>query len=47
MPPMSGKRFWRSLDEYQRSDAFGDMLKAEFPSIYEMWTVDRRQVLQV
>ena len=44
---MSGKKFWRSLDEYQRSDAFGDMLKAEFPSIYEMWSVNRRQVLQV
>ena len=42
-----GKRFWRSLEEYQHSDAFGDMLKAEFPSIYELWTVDRRQVLQV
>src|SRR3569833_850305 len=46
-PPMSGKRFWRSLDEYQRSDVFGEMLKAELPSIYEMWTVDRRLVLQV
>ena len=23
------------------------MLKAEFPSIFELWTVDRRQVLQV
>ncbi len=42
-----GKRFWRSIEEYQRSDAFGEMLKAEFPSIFEQWTVDRRQVLQV
>jgi molybdopterin-containing oxidoreductase family iron-sulfur binding subunit len=42
-----GKTFWRSLDEYQRSDAFGEMLKAEFPSIFELWTADRRQVLRV
>ena len=25
---MSGKRIWRSLEEYQHSDAFGEMLKA-------------------
>jgi MoCo/4Fe-4S cofactor protein with predicted Tat translocation signal len=42
-----GKRFWRSLEEYQQSDAFGEMLKAEFPSLFELWTVDRRQVLRV
>ena len=42
-----GRKFWRSLEEYQQSDAFGEMLKAEFPSIFELWTVDRRQVLQV
>jgi molybdopterin-containing oxidoreductase family iron-sulfur binding subunit len=42
-----GKTFWRSLEEYQRSDAFGEMLKAEFPSIFELWTVDRREVLRV
>src|SRR6185503_16056949 len=48
VPPMSGgKRFWRSLAEYQRSDAFGAMLKAEFPSLFELWTVDRREVLRV
>ena len=44
---MSGPRFWRSIEEYQRSDAFGAMLKAEFPSIFELWTVDRREVLRV
>jgi molybdopterin-containing oxidoreductase family iron-sulfur binding subunit len=44
---MSGKQFWRSLEEYQRSDAFGEMLKAEFPSIFDLWTVDRRRLLQV
>ena len=44
---MSGKKIWRSLEEYQRSDEFGEMLKAEFPSIFELWTIDRRQVLQV
>jgi molybdopterin-containing oxidoreductase family iron-sulfur binding subunit len=42
-----GKKFWRSIEEYQRSDAFGEMLKAEFPSLFELWTVDRRQVLRV
>ncbi|HYX47204.1 MAG TPA: TAT-variant-translocated molybdopterin oxidoreductase, partial [Sphingomicrobium sp.] len=42
-----GKRFWRSLEEYQRSDAFGEMLKAEFPSLFELWSVDRREVLRV
>jgi MoCo/4Fe-4S cofactor protein with predicted Tat translocation signal len=31
LPPMTGKRFWRSIEEYQQSDAFGEMLKAEFP----------------
>ena len=44
---MTGKRIWRSLEEYQHSDAFGEMLKSEFPSLFELWTVDRRQVLQV
>jgi len=42
-----GKTFWRSIAEYQRSDAFGEMLKAEFPSLFELWTVDRREVLRV
>jgi molybdopterin-containing oxidoreductase family iron-sulfur binding subunit len=42
-----GKRFWRSIEEYQRSDGFGEMLKAEFPSLFELWTVDRREVLRV
>jgi molybdopterin-containing oxidoreductase family iron-sulfur binding subunit len=42
-----GKRFWRSIEEYQRSDAFGEMLKSEFPSIFELWGVDRREVLRV
>jgi molybdopterin-containing oxidoreductase family iron-sulfur binding subunit len=42
-----GKKFWRSLREYQQSDAFGEMLKAEYPSIFEMWLVDRRQLLSV
>ena len=44
---MSPKRIWRSLEEYQQSDAFGEMLRQEFPSIFESWTVDRRQVLSV
>ena len=44
---MSGNKFWRSLEEYQHSEAFGEMLKTEFPSIFELWTVDRREVLRV
>ena len=44
---MSGRKLWRSLEEYQQSDAFGEMLKAEFPSIFDLWTVDRREVLRV
>src|SRR5690242_21860762 len=48
LPPVTNrKKFWRSLEEYQQSDAFGEMLKAEFPSLFELWTVDRRQVLRV
>lgn len=44
---MNSKRLWRSLEEYYESDAFGEALKAEFPSIFDMWTLDRRQVLSV
>ena len=44
---MNGRKLWRSIGEYQRSDAFGEMLKAEFPSIFDLWTVDRREVLRV
>jgi molybdopterin-containing oxidoreductase family iron-sulfur binding subunit len=44
---MSGRKFWRSLEEYQRSEDFGEMLKSEFPSIFELWAVDRREVLRV
>jgi molybdopterin-containing oxidoreductase family iron-sulfur binding subunit len=44
---VTGRRIWRSLAEYQQSDAFGEMLKTEFPSIFEQWLVDRRQVLSV
>ena len=42
-----GKKFWRSVEEYQRSDAFGAMLKEEFPSLFELWAVDRRELLRV
>jgi molybdopterin-containing oxidoreductase family iron-sulfur binding subunit len=44
---VSGRKVWRSLAEYQQSDAFGEMLKAEFPSLFELWTVDRRELLRV
>ena len=47
VPPVSGRRVWRSLEEYRQSDAFGAMLKAEFPSLFELWTVDRRELLRV
>lgn len=47
VPPVSGPKVWRSLAEYQDSEAFGAMLKAEFPSIFELWLVDRRQLLSV
>jgi molybdopterin-containing oxidoreductase family iron-sulfur binding subunit len=38
---------WRSFEEYQGSAAFADMLKAEFPSLFELWQVDRRELLRV
>ena len=44
---MSGQRFWRSIEEYQASDAFGEMLQAEFPSLFDLWLVDRRELLRV
>jgi molybdopterin-containing oxidoreductase family iron-sulfur binding subunit len=44
---MSGRRIWRSLEEYHGSDTFGEMLKAEFPSLFELWQVDRRELLRV
>jgi molybdopterin-containing oxidoreductase family iron-sulfur binding subunit len=44
---VSEPRFWRSIEEYQNSDAFGDMLRAEFPSLFELWQVDRRELLRV
>src|SRR4051812_14372820 len=47
VPPVSGRKFWRSLEEYQASDAFGEMLQAEFPSLFDLWLVDRRELLRV
>ncbi len=44
---MSGRSYWRSLEEYQRSDEFGEMLKGEFPSLFDLWTVDRRELLRL
>ena len=44
---MSNRRFWRSIEEYQASDAFGEMLQAEFPSLFDLWLVDRRELLRV
>jgi MoCo/4Fe-4S cofactor protein with predicted Tat translocation signal len=44
---VSGRKFWRSLEEYQASDAFGEMLQAEFPSLFDLWLVDRRELLRV
>jgi molybdopterin-containing oxidoreductase family iron-sulfur binding subunit len=51
VPPVSaranGKRLWRTLEEYRDSDAFGEMIKAEFPSLFDLWSVDRRELLRV
>jgi molybdopterin-containing oxidoreductase family iron-sulfur binding subunit len=43
----SGKKFWRSIKEYEQSAAFAEMIKAEFPSLADLWTIDRREVLRV
>lgn len=44
---VTGRRWWRSLEEWADSDSFGDMIKAEFPSLFEYWQVDRRELLRV
>ena len=42
-----GRRFWRSLEEYHGSADFAETLKSEFPSLFELWQVDRRELLRV
>lgn len=44
--PMSGVAVWRSFAEYQQSDAFGEILKAEFQSIYGISAVARSQSVE-
>jgi molybdopterin-containing oxidoreductase family iron-sulfur binding subunit len=43
----TGRRWWQSLDEWADSDGFGELVKAEFPSLFELWQVDRRELLRV
>jgi MoCo/4Fe-4S cofactor protein with predicted Tat translocation signal len=44
---LRARRYWRSLEEYERSPEFEAMLKAEFPSLFDLWLVDRRELLRV
>jgi MoCo/4Fe-4S cofactor protein with predicted Tat translocation signal len=46
-PQTTGRRWWQSLEEWVDSDAFGETIKAEFPSLFELWQVDRRELLRV
>jgi molybdopterin-containing oxidoreductase family iron-sulfur binding subunit len=41
------RRWWRSLGEYADSESFGELIRAEFPSLFELWRVDRRELLRV
>jgi molybdopterin-containing oxidoreductase family iron-sulfur binding subunit len=42
-----GRIFWRSLEEAAADGAFEAALKAEFPSQFEFWRADRRELLRV
>jgi MoCo/4Fe-4S cofactor protein with predicted Tat translocation signal len=35
---MAGKRYWRSLDELAESEAFQELMRAEFPAQADVWT---------
>ena len=43
----TGRRYWRGLEEWADSEAFAERIKAEFPSLFELWSVDRRELLRV
>jgi MoCo/4Fe-4S cofactor protein with predicted Tat translocation signal len=42
-----GHAFWRSLEEAAADGAFEEALKAEFPTQFEFWRTDRRELLRV
>jgi molybdopterin-containing oxidoreductase family iron-sulfur binding subunit len=44
---LSGKRYWRGLEELAETAAFQEMMKAEFPEQADIWpdTLNRRQFL--
>jgi molybdopterin-containing oxidoreductase family iron-sulfur binding subunit len=46
-PSGTGRRWWRSLEEWADSDAFAETIRAEFPSLFDMLQVDRRELLRV
>ncbi|MGN6498334.1 MAG: TAT-variant-translocated molybdopterin oxidoreductase, partial [Tsuneonella sp.] len=46
-PAETGRRWWQSLQELAGSDSFAETIKAEFPSLFEMARVDRRELLRV
>jgi MoCo/4Fe-4S cofactor protein with predicted Tat translocation signal len=43
----TGRRFWRALEEAAEDGEFEAALKAEFPSQFEFWLTDRRELLRV
>ena len=42
-----GRAFWRSLEEAAADGNFEAALSAEFPSLFEAWRTDRRELLRV
>ncbi len=44
---VQGRRWWRSLQEWADSDSFAETIKSEFPSLFDMMQVDRRELLRV
>jgi molybdopterin-containing oxidoreductase family iron-sulfur binding subunit len=46
-PDGTGRRWWQSLEERAGSESFTETIKAEFPSLFEMARVDRRELLRV
>jgi molybdopterin-containing oxidoreductase family iron-sulfur binding subunit len=46
-PNPTGRSWWQSLEEWAGSESFAETIKAEFPSLFEMARVDRRELLRV
>jgi molybdopterin-containing oxidoreductase family iron-sulfur binding subunit len=44
---VSGQRLWRGLEELADTDAFRAALEAEYPAVADLFTTDRRALLQV